>query len=367
LADKQRLDESGKRKEEQMSDILSFANSLKSKIGNAVFGQNTELKWSFDNPFPFPISQVGYVGNRLMHLYSKILRDCYSRTAGIDDKLKPLFWDTVVKSYGKSNADKGLISLLADAMANRKDLFLIYRKDVLRTADNAETQEIKEAFERGKSAKGGGFWFSFRGFEMSLILDVLLSLQFAAMSTTYTGMNASKALQLKIHQLRVLVADSEKEAPQKQAKAIVDGIKNGNSVLLDALDKVETTAVDMTSTKTSIDFIGGLIAETLNMPLYYVNGELQTGLNATGEADNSAVERGLEAFFNSIFKPVVDELFNLQVSFVSEKWRLLLSSGSALKTLESISEQIIPLRVKQKVAESVLKDFYSDEDKLSGL
>jgi hypothetical protein len=61
----------------------------------------------------------------------------------------------------------------------------------------------------------------------------------------------------------------------------------------------------------------------------------------------------------------VDEIFKLDIRFVSENWRGLLSSGSALQTIESLSEDIVLLAVKQRMAEAILKDFYKDGEKNS--
>ncbi|MDR0485701.1 MAG: DUF1073 domain-containing protein [Elusimicrobiota bacterium] len=342
----------------------TIAGVVDNAIGFITRRQNTEVQYIFDNPFAFPIEERSFIHQRVKLLYAKILKDCFAASAGIPDKAKPLFWDTVVKSFGKSNAGDGLISLLSGAMADKKDLFLVYNKDVLRIAKDEEKQTIKESFEKGKK-QNIGFWFSFSDYFLSDILRVLFSLQLAVLSSTYTGMNVSKSLFIQMDKLRELVSREESAPIEAQAKKINEGIKSSKSILIDALDKVTTINIDMTSTKTSIDYIWGIIAELINMPLYYVSGELKSGLNATGEADNAAIERGIEAFFNSIFKPVVDEIFKTDIKFISDRWRVLLSSGAALKTIETIDPSIMPLKIKQRIAENILKDFYTDSDKLS--
>ncbi|MDR2709178.1 MAG: hypothetical protein LBC07_04300 [Elusimicrobiota bacterium] len=341
---------------------MSIGGAIDTAINFLSRKQETEFNVTFESPFTFPIDEINYLNIKLSLLFSKILRDCFARSEGISDKIKPLFWDTVVKAYGKANADKGLISLLSTAMAAQTDLFLIYKNGVLRQADEPlEIEQIMQSFKNGNAKVG--YWFSFKDFDLSKILRLLFSFQLAIMATTFTGLNVSKALQFKINDLRKLVADTESEMPTNQVKKINEGLKAGKSIVIDALDKIETTHIEMSSVESGIKFINGLIAEALNMPLSYVNGELTTGISTTGESDSIAIERGLESIFNSVFKPSVDEIFKLDIRFVSENWRILLSSGSALQTIESLSEDIVPLAVKQRMAEAILKDFYKDGER----
>jgi hypothetical protein len=121
----------------------------------------------------------------------------------------------------------------------------------------------------------------------------------------------------------------------------------------------------MAPADTAIKFINGLKAEALNMPLSYVNGELASGLSTTGESDAIAVERGIEGVFNSVFKPSVDEIFNIQITFASENWRVLQTSATALQAISYLSDDLVPIEVKQRLAESILKDFYRDGEHLS--
>jgi hypothetical protein len=77
------------------------------------------------------------------------------------------------------------------------------------------------------------------------------------------------------------------------------------------------------------------------------------------------VERGIEGVFNSVFKPSVDEIFNIQITFASETWRVLQTSATALQASSYLSDDLVPIEVKQRLAESILKDFYRDGEHLS--
>lgn len=331
-----------------------------------IGAQDTEMKFYFDNPFGFSMKENIFVEYCLKSLYSKILTDCFSRSADIDEELKGFFWDTTVKSYGKSNAGDGLITMISMSMLTKQDLFMIYKDGVLRKATSSEESEIKRDFTENKKASSiGGHWSVFTNYTLTDILKILFCFQYIILSSTYTGMNISKALQVKISKLRETIANNERNSAIKQAQDIASGLKEGKGVLLDVLDKIETAQVDMTSTETAISFINGLIAFYINMPLSYVNGVLTKGISTTGESDAIAVERGLLSFFNSIFKPIVDDLFDIDISFISENWRLLQASSEVLRMIELISDDIMPLIVKQRVCEAVFREFYEDKDKLS--
>jgi hypothetical protein len=331
--------------------MREFSNNLKTQI-KSIFGQSAEYNVSFDNPFPFgkQIAESVFVDYCLENIYRKILTDCYAKTRGIEAGHKKFYWDTVVKSYGKSNADKGLITMLAKAMAAKEDLFLVYKSDVLRRAGSKESESIREAFDNKSQTDGQspmqspkgqsprqcpGYWFSFMEYTLSDILKVLYGFQYIILGSTYTSMNTAKALQLKINDLRRLVSDNDRANPIKQGTDIVAALKEGKSVMLDVADKIEHSSVDMEPTEVAVKFINGMIAFYLNAPLSYVNGQLAQGLSTTGESDGIAVERCLESFFNSVLKPVSDEIFKSDISFVCDNWRRLGAVANIMPVIES--------------------------------
>ncbi|MDR3050006.1 MAG: hypothetical protein LBV16_09295 [Elusimicrobiota bacterium] len=338
-----------------------FVQRAKAAIGWLTGAQKTERIFAYNDPFDFSksISKALFIEYALENIYRKILTDCYAKSQGISDKNKVFYWDSVVKSWGKSAAGAGLITMLSKCMAKKADLFLTFKESVLREANSSEQKEIENGFKNkdNKAAVSNGFWFSFTDYTLTDILKVLYLFQYLILASAHTGMNVAKAVQLKIHELRNTIAYSEKDQAAEQAIAIMSGLKSGKAVLLDALDKIENAAVDMKSTETAIAFVNNLISFYLNMPLSYINGQLTTGISTTGESDNIAVERGLEAFFNSIFKPVSDEIFKSDLSFVSDNWRVLQSGAVILQTMSMLDDNILALDIKRNVVNAIFKDF----------
>ncbi|MDR2426835.1 MAG: hypothetical protein LBD46_06645 [Endomicrobium sp.] len=309
---------------------------LKSLFNKVLGMESASDKSVFDNPFPFDarITEKVFIDFCIENLYKKILTDCFSNSRGLPEDVKPFFWDTVVKSYGESNADKGLISLLSKAMLNQDDLLLIYKSGVLRVATPSEQNEIKDGFKNNRPYSNG-FYFTFKDYTLTEILKMLYAFQYVILSATYSNINVSKAIQLKIHDFRALIANNEKENPKKQGKELVEGMSEGKPVMFDELDSIELAKIDMSATETAISFINGLIAFYLNSPMSYVNGILTSGISTTGESDEIAIERCLTSFFYPIFKPVVDKLFNLKISFKSNKWRKFAAISSLMPFVET--------------------------------
>ncbi|MDR3243500.1 MAG: hypothetical protein LBT79_01995 [Elusimicrobiota bacterium] len=343
---------------------MSVGSTIDSAIGFITGNQNTERVYAFDNPFAFDkcIKQNDFVSISVEALYRKILTDCYAKSAYIAPDNQKFYWDTVVKSYGKNNADKGLISLLANAMSQQQDLFVVFQNDVLRAANFEEQRKIQEAFKDKKQPFKNGFWFSFTDYKLTSIIKTLDVFQYILLTATYTSINISKSIQLHISKLREDISKSEKASATEQAKQITEGMKDGKSILIDLLDKIELAKIDMTPTKTGIEFINGLKAYYLNAPLSYVCGQLLQGISTTGESDNIAVERCIEGFFHTIFKPVSDEIFKSNISFVSDNWRMLQAASDLIKTLEMTTSDTINPTIKENIVNSIFKDFINKND-----
>jgi hypothetical protein len=96
--------------------------------------------------FPVSINQVDFVKADVVTIYTKILTDVLERTHGLTDDQVALMWDNCVKS---SLAD-GLVTMLAKAMSDKQDLFLVYDKavKVLRVATSDERQKIEEDYKK---------------------------------------------------------------------------------------------------------------------------------------------------------------------------------------------------------------------------
>ncbi len=332
-----------------------------------LFSFNQSLGTSTEMPeiFPFPFIRDEFVAIDIVNIYSKILTDVVARVHGLTDDQAALLWDNCLMS---SKSD-GLVTMLAKAMSDKKDLFIVYfaNVQVIREATSNEQAKIKDAYatkaEKVSLENGGvGIYVSFKQYKKSDMVRLFSALEFATIASLYKGMNLAKAIQIKMNDARGSVAADTSADAISQAKAIAAGLTAGRDVLLDAKDSIETATPQLESTKQSIEFLDGKRSFWLGMPASYINGEQTGGIGSTGEGDSKAIERGLKAYFYSIIKPVLEDLFTVKLKFKSQDFRQIDQALSALKTFQLTDESLLSLEQKKKVIESLL-DIDAEENK----
>jgi hypothetical protein len=285
----------------------------------------------FKNPYLLDYKKEEFSKVKIELLYRKILHRCYSRSEGAKDeeKISSLF-----DSSEKSGSPRGLITLLSKAMAEKKEIAIIYESGVVRLANATERSLIKKDYIDGASSKLGVL-LSFTDYCLTDLVSCYMSMIYDILSSMNTQVGLAKALQIKINTLRGTVSVNGKEEPIKQAKEINEALTNGKSVLMDKNDQVETLILDSDSVKNALNLVNSLLASDLGVSLSFVNGELTSGMSATGEADQNADEYGFQDFFNSIFKPTCDNLYGWNLKFVSDDWRYFSSMINSLIIVEN--------------------------------
>src|SRR5690606_28928503 len=96
----------------------------------------------------------------ITNLYKKILTDVIAKCSGLPSKFEHIWWD----SYVQSESGYGLITLLAESMFNKSELFIVYKADVLRVAKAEEQRLIKEDYKKFGSSKNG-VYISFQNYD----------------------------------------------------------------------------------------------------------------------------------------------------------------------------------------------------------
>lgn len=286
--------------------------------------------------FPLGMIQNDFVRTEIVNIYTKILTDVVERTQGIPDDKVQFLWDNCVQS----ESPEGLVTLLACAMAEKKELCLIFKNDVLRRADGQEAQQIKADYQKsGKSALG--VFVSFARYVRSDMIKLYSAMEYCTVAALNKQMNLSKATQFKISDLRASVSLADSADAKTQASVMADALSKGKDIIMDAKDVLELLKPDLTAVKESILFLDSKRCFYLGMPLSYINGELPKGLGDTGEADAKGIERGLKSYYHSIFKPVFEAVFEGKTTFKSQDFRQIDSALNALKVFELVSDEFI--------------------------
>lgn len=296
--------------------------------------------------YPLEIVPEFFITSDIKSTYTKILTDVLERTHGIPNKVTNLLWDNFVQNQTES----GLISLLVNAMAEKRDLFLVYVKavNILRVATQQEQQQIRLDYAT-KSESDIGVFISFRNYRRTDMLRIYSALEYCILSSLHKTVNLSKAVQIKISKLRESISLADADVGKMQALEIATALQNGNDVYLDATDTIETATPDTTSTEKAISFLDSKRAFYLNLPISYISGLQTPGIGSTGEADMRAVERGLKQYFFAIVKPVLNAVFGIDVDFKSQDFRQMTSALEALKTFELVGDDVLSEETKKDI------------------
>lgn len=301
--------------------------------------------------FPVPVARQDFVSTDVVAIYSKVLTDVLERTHGLSEEQTALMWDSCVKS----SATDGMITLIAKAMSEKKDLFLVYEKavKVIRPATDDETSKIKADYIAEGESKIGIF-ISFKNFKRADMVKFYIELEYLTVGSLYKSMNLSKAVQLKFADLRSSVSLADTADVKTQAIAIAKSLSAGKDVMLDAKDEITTSTPDLKSVDASIDFITKKLSFYLGLPAAWITGEQTGGLGTTGENDMRAVERGLKAYFVSIVKPTLEAIFGIAVSYKSQDFRQVEGSVEILKVFGLIDDTLISAENKRKIINQML-------------
>lgn len=303
--------------------------------------------------FPLPFQKDQFVEIDTISIFQKILTDVVERTHGLTDEQQELMWDNCVQS----EANHGLISLLARGMTFKKEMFIVYDKalNVLRLASSVEMQQIRQDYAKsGKSAIG--IFLSFAHYRKADLVRLYSALEYLTVASLHKSMHVSVAVQIKMSDIRQSVALIDKDIAVQQAMNIARSLGKGCDVFMDAKDKVETSTPDLTAVKESIEYLNEKRAFYLGMPPSYLCGEQTGGIGATGEADTKAVERGLKNYYLSIIKPVFEALFgeDVDISYKSQDFRQIDQAMNALKTFSLVGTELVNIENQTLIINKLL-------------
>lgn len=296
--------------------------------------------------FPMIISQKDFVQLDAETIYSRILIDVLERTEGITDEIQYLLWDNCMAS----ETCYGLVSLLSKAMVNKEDLFIVYDKAVkiLRKADSVEESQIREGY-KAKGESEIGVYVTFKNYCKSDMVKLYSALEYCGVNSFWKSMNVSKAVQLKFSDLRSSAGLIDASKVEGQGMKIAQGLSQGKDIMLDAKDSVDTAKPDLTATEAAMDLIAQKRSFYLGMPASYITGLSKNSLGDTGEGDKKAKEMGFRSYYFSIVKPVLENLFDISTSFMSEDFRQLDSANNTLKVFSITDDVLISEENKREI------------------
>lgn len=282
-------------------------------------------------PFCLTMKKNDFILFKTGSLYRKILTRCYNKTTGLNDEQKIL---SLFDSAEQSNARYGLITKISTLMATKGKDCIVYDSGIVRSATTEEQKQIEVDYKEKAESKAG-ILVNFQKYTLTDVIKMYMGFIYDIFDCLNTNLGTAKSLQLKISRMRETISANAINDPKEQAKNIVDGVKTGKAILLDAADILEQTPVNTDSVKNAILLVAGQLASEIGVPLSFVIGELASGMAVTGEADANAEEQGIKDFWTSIFKPIVSKLYDVKVEFVTDNWRKVKEYAQVIPYIES--------------------------------
>jgi hypothetical protein len=325
--------------------VAGWISKIMGGGGNALIGGGTDASYSVKELYALSVAVDKFVTADLRATFTKILTDVAERSHGIKDKQWKLLFDSCIVT----DVPNGLISLVVDAIIYKKDLFLVYKKgeNVLRRATPLEERDIKDKSKTGDLS--AGVWVSFKNYDKVDILRTYTEIEFCVMQSLYKSVNLARAIQIKIKEMRSSVSLEDSSVAIAQARGIGEALREGDEVLIDEGDKIETSKIDIEPAKQTIMFLDGKRSFHLSLPQAYVNGTMTVGIGSTGEADAKAIDRGLKQYFLSIFQPIVEAVFDVDLTFRSEDTNQIRTAVEVHKSIELTTDELLSRETKQEI------------------
>ena len=301
--------------------------------------------------FPMIVAQKDFVSIDSETIYKRILTDVFERTDGLTDDEQVLLWDNCLAN---ENQD-GLISMLAKAMVGQNDLFLVYIPNLklIRKDNSQEEAQIKADYlQRGESSIG--VYITFKNFRQSEMLKLYSALEYCGVNSFWKSMNLSKALQIKINELRSSTGFNDRADIEKQAVELAKALSEGLDLYIDAKDILELLKPDLTATNSAMEIIAQKRSFYLGLPASYITGVSGKGLSDTGRGDSKKVEQGLRGYYFSIGKPVAEGIFKKKTTYKSDDFDQIMSSMEVLKTFSITDEEFVSTENKTSIINKML-------------
>jgi hypothetical protein len=302
------------------------------------------------NIWPLDVKEEVFIEQDLKALFQKILTDVCERTHGIPQDQINLLFD----NCHAGSPTKGLITLLADAMYAKSELYVVYNPSlgVLRVATDEEKKQIREDYAKSAQSTVGTF-ITFKNFDRKDILQLYSMLEYCLIGGLHKSVKLSMAVLLKMNALREAVGAIDAPDVVAQAQDIAKSLSEGKDVLLDAKDILEMIKPDLTSVEKGMEFLNQKRAFYLGFPQSYISGQTHGGLGDSGTGETKAIDRGLKAFYYSIIKPVVEKIFSVETTFKSNDLSHLPQALEVLKAFEITGDEYLPQDQKQIIVSKV--------------
>lgn len=292
------------------------------------------------SPYQMIVNCDEFIKYYVKGIYKRVLIACMNKTSDLDLEIETAMWEQALGD----EVQNGYFNLVSKAMYDKTKLYLEYKTDtkVILVVQEKEYKEL---------TKNKAF-LDFTGFEQSDLLRLYAGMQYDLLAFLGGSLQLARSIQYKIEGLRELVSADEATKALEQLEKVITGIKVGKSVAIDSKDSLELFGINTSLVKEAQEIINGLISSTLGVSLSYINGAMSSGLSTTGEGDMTMNEDGIKNYWQSIYKPSVDKLFNKTITFKSDNWRKISALSEVLAKVEMLTS--VTEEQKQKIVKDLI-------------
>lgn len=314
---------------------------------NSMFGgttSSTDSSTELGAPYALSIKETIFINIKTQNLYERILKKCFHKTSGYPEKSKDLIAYSMFFNSEEGSQKNGTIPLVAKAMTDKKKLYLVYNPSIGLTKE-ATGEQITQIDDKYKSTNNAvskinnglvGMKLDFSQYIMTDLVKCYMGLIYSVMNSAHTQIKLSESVQVKIEKLRENITIMTAEDAIKQAKAVVEALKGGKSIMIGSGDSVIQTIINSESVEKALDMINSLLAADIGLSLSFVSGKLTSGMSVTGEADTNYEDIGIKDFWVSIWKPICSKLYDSpKVTYKTDRWRSLEPKMRALTYIEN--------------------------------
>lgn len=256
----------------------------------------------------FPVTEIAglnidenkFIETTTKSLYERIIFTVIKDVNTNDKKLELI---TLSASNDYSPASYGFVHFMAEAMANKKQMFVekisIGNQFIFKKADPSRYNE-PNIIE-----------FDFRKFEQASLMKEYYGMLFLALQGAAKGIRISQGLLLKISRLSEMMADKRQVAAvEAQLNQVSTALREAKTAYLDAGSDAVFATFDTEPTEKAVDFVYQLLSNLTGYSIGFLKGEKSgSSLSDTGESDKKQNREATEFYFLSVIQSVLEAIF----------------------------------------------------------
>jgi hypothetical protein len=164
----------------------------------------------------------------------------------------------------------------------------------------------------------------------------------------------AKSLVVYVDKLQENMAFNEKDSVERQVKSIIDGINTGTGAYTSSGSRIEVGLRDVSNQEKGNNYVYSQVSSLLQLSANFLMGTNTGGtLNNGNEVEALKDDETFECLWYEYFKNTIEKLFNTEITFKINKFRLSNEHRTYLDWVET--NNLIPQNIKQSITADILE------------